>query len=82
MMRILTINYSFTQHFEFPAEQAYDWCTNYSSQDLELMHENGSRNIQRISKDVVLLRDSFLNGKKKIGMCLGLARFLCPKSLF
>jgi len=58
-MPIRSIRYRFIQHFNVPALEAYRWCTSYDPKDLSLMGEKGKREIQWISKDAVILSDSF-----------------------
>ena len=41
------------------ADRAYKWCTSYDPVDLELMHENGKREIEQLSKDAYILTDTF-----------------------
>jgi hypothetical protein len=52
-----SINYKFTQRFRVPAHRAFKWCTNYDPGDLDLMNENGSREIQQLSPDTFILTD-------------------------
>ncbi len=63
-MPIRSIKYRFTQHFKVPALEAYRWCTSYDPKDLSLMGTKGKREIQWLSKDAVILSDSF---RKKNG---------------
>jgi len=63
-MPIRSIKYKFTQHFKVPALEAYRWCTKYDPRDLSLMGMIGKREIRWISKDAVILSDSY---RKKNG---------------
>jgi hypothetical protein len=56
---IKSINYRFTQHFKVPAKEAYKWCTDYEPGDLSLMGESGTRKIEWISEDAIILSDTF-----------------------
>ncbi|MDG6996076.1 MAG: hypothetical protein JRN52_09135 [Nitrososphaerota archaeon] len=59
-----SINYRFTQRFRVSADRAYKWCTSYDPSDLELMHENGKREIEQLSKDAFILTDTFHKGSE------------------
>jgi len=61
-MTAYSTRYKFSQHFNFPAEDAYRWCTSYASDDLSLMGEKGKRGVRRISDNVVLLTDKISHG--------------------
>jgi hypothetical protein len=61
-----TVRYGFSQKFNFPAEDVFQWCTDYRSGDLGLMEENGKRSVERISKDTFLLDDTYRNGGKTV----------------
>lgn len=52
-----SIKYHFIQHFRVPADRAYAWCVDYDPNDLELMHEKGTRKIERLSEDAVILTE-------------------------
>jgi hypothetical protein len=67
LMVLRSINYSFSQRFEVPAREAYKWCTDYEPEDLSLMGEKGTRKIERMTPDTIVLYDSFRgdgNGKR------------------
>ena len=54
------IRYSFSQHFSVPARKAYEWCTDYSPQDLALMGEEGTeRHIAPLTDSTIILTDIF-----------------------
>jgi hypothetical protein len=60
-----SIHYYFKQRFNFPAQEAYGWCTDFTPEDQKLMQEtNATREVQCISEDVILLIDTF-NGENK-----------------
>jgi len=61
-----SVAYRFTQRFNVPARQAYEWCTDYRPDDLALMKEKGQRRIQRITKDTIILTEVVWNKRKKI----------------
>jgi len=49
--------YRFSQHFRVSAREAYEWCTDYRPDDLTLMGENGTRGIQRLTQDTLILTE-------------------------
>ncbi|MDR2719813.1 MAG: hypothetical protein LBC03_03295 [Nitrososphaerota archaeon] len=56
----LSLRYKFSQSFTVPPKQAYLWCTDFSSQDHQLMgHNNAKRQVIPISEGVVILKDVF-----------------------
>ena len=59
-----TIRYGFSQKFNYPAEEVFRWCTDYSSGDLGLMAEDGKRSVERITKETFILDDTYRNGTK------------------
>jgi hypothetical protein len=64
-MIIYSVPYGFVQRFRVAAPEAFAWCVDYDPGDLTLMGERGKRKIQRISKNTVLLTDSFPKFMKK-----------------
>jgi len=54
-----SVHYKFSQHFNFPAKEAYRWCTDYQPDDIALMGAKGKRQIQRINDDTFVLTDTF-----------------------
>ncbi|MDA4129405.1 MAG: hypothetical protein OK457_01420 [Thaumarchaeota archaeon] len=61
-----SLRYEFTQKFDFPADAAFRWCTDYQPGDLGLMGDDGARSIERISKDTFILQDTYRVGRKTI----------------
>lgn len=59
-MKSYSVHYKFSQHFNFPAQDAYRWCTDYQTDDIALMGVRGKRQIQRINEDTLVLTDTFL----------------------
>jgi len=53
-----SLRYSFNQRFNAPAKQAFDWCTDYTPQDLSLMKESGERRIRRLTGDTIILTET------------------------
>lgn len=54
------INYHFRQHFNVTARKAFEWCTTYTPEDYTLMGEtNGSRKIEHITDQTIILTDTF-----------------------
>ncbi len=61
------IRYSFSQVFGVSARRAFEWCTDYSPDDMTLMQkENATRQIQRISEDTIILIDIFASEERNI----------------
>jgi hypothetical protein len=57
-----TIHYSFTQSFNVAARRAFEWCTDYTPEDMTLVQEgNATREVQHIADDLIILVDTFLN---------------------
>ena len=58
--------YKFSQRFRVPARQAYEWCTDYRPDDLALMNENGTRGIQRLTQDTLILTETVKMDRRKV----------------
>jgi len=52
-----SVHFRFSQHFDFPAEAAYRWCTDYEPGDIRLHGKDGLRRIRWVNGDTVLLTD-------------------------
>lgn len=57
-MVIVSTQYEFTQHFNFPAAQAFAWCTDYDAKDHNLMGLKGFRRVTKVTDDTVILEDT------------------------
>ena len=54
------IRYRFSQRFPVPARKAYEWCTDYGSEDHALMgDEAAERQIMRVTDTTIILTDIF-----------------------
>jgi hypothetical protein len=53
------IRYHFSQRFSVPARKAYEWCTDYETQDHILMHEDAERQVAHISEGTIILTEIF-----------------------
>jgi len=52
------IRYHFTQAFNFPAKETYEWCTDFTPQDHQLLgEENTKREVYRISDSTIILKE-------------------------
>jgi hypothetical protein len=60
------VHFRFSQHFEFPPAEAFAWCTDYSSADIELMGNEGSRKVKRVNEDTFILTDEFRPADDKV----------------
>jgi hypothetical protein len=58
-LHVTSERYKFSQRFDVSALKAYEWCTSYDPGDLELMGESGTRVIERIADDTIILSDTF-----------------------
>ncbi len=59
--------YSFNKSFRVSARRAFEWCTNYSLDDMKLMQEeNATRGVQYISDTIIILTDTYVVKEKSI----------------
>lgn len=65
-MKSFSVHYRFSQHFDFPARKAYDWCTNYDPGDIELGGGKGRRKIQWLNESALILTDTYFAGRRNI----------------
>jgi hypothetical protein len=61
-----SVKYGFNQALAVPAEQAFDWCTDYQPYDLVLMKEDGKRTIRKITDDTILLIETTRRNNRSI----------------
>jgi hypothetical protein len=66
MMDSYSIHFKFSQHFDFPPEKAYRWCTDYEPGDIKLQGNNGIRRVQWANEDTAVLTDTNFAGAKKV----------------
>jgi hypothetical protein len=57
-----TVHYRFSQSFPFPVEEAFAWASDYDPGDIRLMGKEGTREIERIDEDTLVLDDTIVNG--------------------
>jgi len=58
----ISVKYSFRQHFNIPAREAYEWCTDYTPEDQALMQEkNAEREVQHVAENVRILTDTYVD---------------------
>ena len=56
----ISVRYHFTQRFSISAQEAFDWCIDFGSQDHKLMGDKtAERQINHFSDGVIILKDSF-----------------------
>jgi len=65
-METYSVHFGFSQHFDFPPEQAFLWCTDYAPGDLELMGEKGRRKVKRLNEDTFILNDKYKTKEGKL----------------
>ena len=54
------VRYNFTQRFAVSAKEAFDWCTDFDSQDNLLMGDKtAERQIAHLADGAIILKDSF-----------------------
>ncbi len=53
-----SVRYGFSQSFEVPAKEAYDWCVDYRPNDWDIMGKKGRRRISRLNDDTLILTDT------------------------
>jgi len=58
-MESYSVHFRFSQHFDFPASEAFAWCTDYDPGDIGLMGSEGRRKVQRLNEDTFILTDSY-----------------------
>ena len=61
-----SVKYGFNQLLAAPADEAFDWCTDYQPYDLTLMKENGKRTIRKITDDTILLTETTRRNRRSI----------------
>ncbi len=66
LMNSYSVHFRFSQHFDFPAEDAYKWCTDYDSGDIGLAGDRGSRAVRQINEDTLVLTDTYFTDKGKV----------------
>lgn len=65
-MRSYSVRYGFSQAFEVEPSTAYEWCTDFREDDWARMGKKGTRRIQRINDDGLILTDSVGTGKRRV----------------
>jgi hypothetical protein len=61
-----SVHFKFSQHFDFPPERAYRWCTEYEPGDIVLQGKSGVRKVQWVNEDTALLTDFEFVGSRKV----------------
>jgi hypothetical protein len=61
-----SVRYRFAQPFDFSAETAYGWCTDYRPDDLTRMGRKGTRKIDRINEDALILTDTIVDPGRRV----------------
>ncbi len=58
---LYSVRYCFSQRFAVPAKAAYEWCTDYASDDHTIMqHKGAKREVTWLTAGIVLLKDIFV----------------------
>lgn len=61
-----SVYYTFSQEFDFPAKDAFDWSMDYKEDDLERMGLRGSRKIERLNDETLVVTDTYFGRGKRI----------------
>ena len=57
-MESYSLRYQFSQRFNLPARRSYEWCTDFRPDDPARMGLQGTRKIERINDDTLILTDT------------------------
>jgi len=63
-MRSYSVHYKFSQHFDFPANEAFEWSMDYDKDDIARMGKEGTRRIKKINQDTLVLTDILTSGRR------------------
>lgn len=64
-MESYTVHYSFSQPFDFPAKDAFEWSMDYRDDDMARMGLKGTRKIERLNDDTLIVTDTIFSGTKR-----------------
>ena len=64
-MTSYSIRYSFIQPFSVPAAMAYEWCTDFKPDDLARMGMKGTRKVERLNDDTIILTDRLQDKRER-----------------
>jgi hypothetical protein len=53
-----TVHYKFSHRFPFPAQEVYDWATDYQPDDIRLWGGDGARVVERLDGHTLILTDT------------------------
>ena len=63
----ITFRYRFSQRFVVSAQEAYNWCTDFQSEDHALMgEENAKREVRWLTDSTIILKETFHLGQGEI----------------
>jgi len=65
-MKSFSVHYKFSQHFDFPPRAAYNWCTDYNPDDIQMGGQRGRRGIRWLNEGALMLTDTYFKGKSRI----------------
>jgi hypothetical protein len=60
------LRYGFSQPFGVSPEAAYRWCTDYQPDDWPRMGQKGTREIEWLNEDTVILTDTVTTGSEQV----------------
>ncbi len=55
----VSISFRFSQRFNSPAREVYEWATDYDPEDFVRMGHSGKRKIARVCNETLILTDTF-----------------------
>jgi hypothetical protein len=64
-MESYSVRYRFSQPFTVSAQTAYEWCTDFRSDDPARMGEEGTRKIERMNEDTLMYTDSIKGERER-----------------
>lgn len=63
----ITFRYRFSQRFVVSAQEAYNWCIDFQSEDNALMgEENAKREVRWLTDSTIILKETFHSGQGEI----------------
>lgn len=62
-MESYSVHYKFSQHFDFPVKDAFEWSMDYREDDIARIGKVGRRGIERINEDTLILSDVYISEK-------------------
>lgn len=64
-MQSYSVHYRFSQEFDFPAKDAFDWSMDYREDDMQRMGLQGGRKIEPVNDDTLIVTDTIIKRGKQ-----------------